>query len=101
MKSSTIGDVSTDRTSQQDGPALAQRQALSRAARLLATAADFGDTLRQTLGACLPMLGDFGFFDVVTGDRVVRTVAAHDAPDIEALLAPTQWVRQDRDDMNL
>lgn len=40
-----------------------QRQVLGQAARLLGTADDFGDTLRQTLAACLPALGDFGFFD--------------------------------------
>jgi PAS domain S-box-containing protein len=79
----------------------AQRQVLSGAARLLGSAADFGDALRQTIGACLPALGDFGFFDVVHGDGVRRTVAAHDAADIEALLAPTQWVRQDRQDLNV
>ena len=78
-----------------------QLQILSRAARLLASAADFNDTMRQTIEACLPALADFGFFDVVHGDGVRRTVAAHEAPDIEALLAPTQWVRQARTDMNL
>jgi len=78
-----------------------QRQALGLAARLLASASDFSGTLRQTIGACLPVLGDFGFFDVVHGEGVLRTVAAHEAPDIEALLAPTRWVRQDRQDLNL
>ncbi|NPC56872.1 ATP-binding protein [Caenimonas soli] len=78
-----------------------QRQILGRAARLLASAADFNDTLRQTIDACLPALADFGFFDVVHGGGVRRTVAAHEAPDIEALLAPTQWVRQERTDINL
>ncbi len=71
------------------------------AARLLASAADFSDTLRQTIAVCLPALGDFGFFDVVHGDGVLRTVAAHEAPDIEALLATTHWVRQERRDLNL
>lgn len=79
-----------------------QRQALGRAARLLAAAADFHDTLRQTLGACLPTVADFGFFDVVVapGD-VRRTVAAHDAPDIEAILEPTRWVEQHHPELNL
>ena len=71
------------------------------AARLLASASDFSDTLRQTISACLPALGDFGFFDVVHGDGVVRAVAAYEAPDIEALLASTRWVLQDRQDLNL
>ncbi|HYF41280.1 MAG TPA: hypothetical protein VEA35_02415, partial [Ramlibacter sp.] len=63
----------------------AQRQALGRAARLLASARDFDDTLRQTLAACLPAVGDFGFFDVVVAPQEVRrTAAAHEAPHIEA-----------------
>ena len=79
-----------------------QRQVLGRAARLLASAADFEDTLRQTIGACLPALGDFGFFDAVVSEGAVRrTAAAHAAPDVEALLAPTQWVRQEGGAMNL
>jgi PAS domain S-box-containing protein len=82
--------------------AQAQRQVLGRAARLLASAADFDDTLRQTIGACLPALGDFGFFDVVVADgEVRRTCAAHQAPDIEALLAPTRWARQPPGELNL
>ncbi len=71
---------------------------LRRAAQLLAEAADFNDTLRQTLAACLPALGDFGFFDVVNGEAVQRTAAAHQAPDIEAILAPTRWAKQVRND---
>jgi signal transduction histidine kinase len=74
---------------------------LRRAAELLASASDFEDTLRQTIAACLPALADFGFFDVVHGETVRRTVAAHEAPDLEAILAPTQWVKQERTDMNL
>ena len=73
---------------------LEQRQLLGRAAQRLASAADFRETLRTTIRSCLPMLGDFGFFDVVTPDGVLRTVAAHEAPDIEALLAPTAWAHQ-------
>ncbi|HYF17575.1 MAG TPA: ATP-binding protein, partial [Ramlibacter sp.] len=67
----------------------------------MASATDFRDTLRNTIAACLPALGDFGFFDVVYGDEVIRTVAAHEDPRIEGLLAPTRWVKQDRTDMNL
>jgi PAS domain S-box-containing protein len=79
-----------------------QRQVLGRAARLLASASDFEGTLRQTLAACLPALGDFGFFDFVAAPgEVRRTSAAHEAPHIEALLAPTQWVRQVHPSLNL
>jgi signal transduction histidine kinase/CheY-like chemotaxis protein len=93
--------VAAVQDSHETAAAALQRQVLGRAAQLLASAADFRDTLRQTIGACLPALGDFGFFDVVHAGTVIRTAAAHDAPDIEALLAPTRWERQDREDMNL
>jgi len=77
-------------------------QVLGRAARLLASASCFDDTLRQTLAACLPALGDFGFFDaVVAPGEVRRTAAAFQAPDIEALLAPTRWVEQHHPRLNL
>jgi PAS domain S-box-containing protein len=82
-------------------PPQTQRQVLGRAARLLASASDFGGTLQQAIRACLPAVGDFGFFDVKVGDAVRRTSAAHLAADIEEMLAPTQWVRQERTDMNL
>ena len=78
-----------------------QHQVLVRAARLLASADDFHGTLRQTIGACLPVLADFGFFDVVHGEDVVRTVAAHEAPEIEAVLAHTRWVKQLHPRLNL
>jgi signal transduction histidine kinase len=79
-----------------------QRQVLGRAARLLASAADFEGTLKQTLAACLPALGDFGFFDVIVAPgEVRRTVAAHEAPRVEALLAPTRWVKQVHPTLNL
>jgi len=75
--------------------------AMQRAAHLLAAATDFEQVLRATLAACMPALADFGFFDVWVGEQVRRTVAAHEDPATEALLKPTQWVRQERTDMNL
>jgi hypothetical protein len=57
-----------------DSPAV-QRQVLGRAAGLLADALDFRDTLRQIIAAWLPALSDFGFFDVVHQDVVLRAVA--------------------------
>jgi PAS domain S-box-containing protein len=75
---------------------------LTRAAALLASSADFESTLPQTIAACLPSLGDFGFFDLRVGDdEVVRTARAHEDARIEAILRPTQWVQQDRADLNL
>ncbi|MEC4722299.1 PAS domain S-box protein [Noviherbaspirillum sp. CPCC 100848] len=72
-----------------------------RAAKLLASSLNFEQTLGNVILACLPALGDYGFFDVVLGDGVRRTVRAHLDPEIEDLLRPTQWVRQTRTDMNL
>ena len=75
---------------------------LVRAAQLLSSASGFEEVLRQTIEACLPALADFGFFDAVDPDgEVRRTVAAHQAPDIEAMLAPTRWVRQTHPELNL
>jgi PAS domain S-box-containing protein len=71
------------------------RRVLSRAAQLLASSYDFQDMLAQTIGACLPALGDFGFFDVAVDGQVRRTARAHEAPAIEALLSGTQWARQE------
>jgi len=80
----------------------AQRNVLLRAAQLLASASGFEEVLRQTIAACLPGLADFGFFDALDADgQVRRTVAAHQAPDIEALLAPTRWVEQHHPELNL
>jgi PAS domain-containing protein len=77
------------------------RTTFSRAAQLLAAAGDFREALEHTLASCLPVLGDFGFFDAREGDRVVRVARAHEDERVEAILRPTQWMRQERDDMNL
>jgi signal transduction histidine kinase len=79
---------------------------LGRAARLLASATDFDATLANTISACLPALGDFGFFDVLVDGTaehgtVRRASAAFEDPRVETILAPTQWVRSERTDMNL
>ena len=66
-------------------PATDSPHFLSKAAALLSSSLAFDDVLSQTIAAALPALGDFGFFDVVKGDGVRRTVRAHEAPDTEAL----------------
>lgn len=71
------------------------------AAALLASSLEFDETLAHVIGACLPALGDFGFFDVVTHDSVRRTVRAYQDPETEAILKPTRWMPQQRSDMNL
>ena len=72
--------------------ALTQREILGRALQSLVAAEDFEQALRRTISACLPGLADFGFFDVVVGDQVRRTVAAHEARALEARPAATTWV---------
>ena len=71
------------------------------AAKLLASSLEFEQTLANTISACLPAVGDFGFFDVVMDDGVHRTARACMDPEVEAILQPTQWLRQERTDMNL
>lgn len=74
---------------------------LRHASTPIASSLDFRQILANTISACLPALGDFGFFDVRTENSVIRTTRAFNDPDTEALLLPTQWVRQEREDMNL
>ena len=76
-------------------------QVFRNAAALLASSLEFEETLAHVIAACLPALGDFGFFDVVTEEGVRRTAAAYEDAETEAILRPTQWVRQDHIDMNL
>jgi PAS domain S-box-containing protein len=84
-----------------NGPAVQQLQIFRHAASLLSSSLEFEQTLSNTISACLPALGDFGFFDVVTGDNVRRTARAHLDPNTETILLPTQWIRQEHTDMNL
>jgi PAS domain S-box-containing protein len=75
---------------------------LRRAATVLASSLEFEATLGNVIDVCLPALGDFGFFDVVTDEgEVRRTSRAYEDPATTALLAPTRWERQPRTDMNL
>ncbi|NML15736.1 hybrid sensor histidine kinase/response regulator [Azohydromonas caseinilytica] len=76
--------------------------ALQRCAALVCSSASFEQLAANVLQSCLPLLGDFGFFDVDLGTEVVRTARAHEDPATEALLRPTRWAHQERDDgMNL
>ncbi|WP_028998910.1 hybrid sensor histidine kinase/response regulator [Azohydromonas australica] len=76
--------------------------ALQRTATLVCSSAGFEQLATNVLQACLPLLGDFGFFDVDLDAEVVRTVRAHDDPGTEAMLRPTRWARQEHaDGMNL
>jgi PAS domain S-box-containing protein len=77
------------------------RRLFGRAADLLSASANYRQSLEQTLAACLPALGDFGFFDARDGGEVVRVSAAHEDPDTAAFLRRTRWMPQMRTDMNL
>jgi PAS domain-containing protein len=86
---------------------LEQLEIFRRAATMLASTLELEQTLANTVRLFLPALGDFGFFDaVVEGDdgtirEVRRTVAAHDDPALEAVLAGTRWQRQAPGPLNL
>jgi PAS domain S-box-containing protein len=71
------------------------------AVELLASSLEFEETLAHTISACLPAVGDFGFFDVIVEDGVRRTARAYLDEELEAILRPTQWIRQERSDLNL
>lgn len=72
-----------------------------RAASLLTSSLEIEHALAHTIGVCLPVLGDFGFFDVVLDDGVRRTARAHADPALEAMLNATTWEPQERTDINL
>lgn len=75
---------------------------LARASALLASTLDFDETLAHTIELVIPVLGDFGFFDLLEPDGSARRIArAHNAPELEAALSQTRWVRNERKDMNL
>ncbi|MDQ3263434.1 MAG: hybrid sensor histidine kinase/response regulator [Myxococcota bacterium] len=75
---------------------------LARASEVLASTLDYEGTLQNTLGLVLPVLGDFGFFDVLERNGEVRRLArAHQDPTLEGVLSQTRWARNERADMNL
>jgi PAS domain S-box-containing protein/excisionase family DNA binding protein len=74
---------------------------LAEAGQVLASSLDYETTLRAVVRLALPILGDFGFFDVVEGEEVRRIPHAPDDPTTQALLEGTRWVRSDRTDLNL
>src|SRR5689334_4634434 len=77
------------------------RELFHHTARLLGESHDYRLTLEHTLAACLPALGDFGFFDARDGDEVIRVSGAHEDEATAAILRPTRWSPQLRTDMNL
>ncbi|MES2899871.1 MAG: PAS domain-containing protein [Pseudomonadota bacterium] len=78
-----------------------QLRVFRQAATSLASTLDLQQTLANTIAVFLPALGDFGFFDALAGDGVVRTARAHQNPQVEAMLAATSWQRQTGGELNL
>jgi signal transduction histidine kinase len=75
---------------------------LARVSEALASSLDYDTVLDRVIALALPALGDFGYLDIVEGDREVRRLArAHEDPETEALLAGTRWVRYTGGDTNL
>lgn len=79
----------------------ARLAALVRAGAILGSALDYESTLRNVMEAALPVLGDFGFFDVVEGDSVRRIARAHEDPALESALSQSRWEKSTRTDVNL
>ncbi len=71
------------------------------AAHILTTSVDLESALQNAITACLPALGDFGFFDVVMPEGVRRTARAYGNDELERILSATSWQRQERQDINL
>ena len=75
---------------------------LTRAAALLSASTHFESMVSQTIAACLPSLGDFGYFELrFDSDEVVRTSSAHQDERIAEILRRTQWARSERTDLNV
>jgi PAS domain S-box-containing protein len=59
---------------------------LAKASDVLAQSLDYERTLQSVTDLVLPLLGDFGFFDIREGDEVRRIARAHQSPELEATL---------------
>ncbi|MET0340498.1 MAG: ATP-binding protein [Polyangiales bacterium] len=64
---------------------------LTKATDVLARTLDYDRTLESVAALALPVLGDFGFFDIREGDDVRRIARAHHDDRIENLLAQSSW----------
>lgn len=61
----------------------------------------YEETLRSVVEVVMPALADFAFFDIVEGADVRRVAAAHDDPEVDALIKQTKWSRSARQDVNV
>lgn len=77
-------------------------EVLLTAGEVLSSPLDWDATLDHVIQLVVPVLADFGFFDVVEDDGAVRRIArAYDDPRRQAILDQSGWVRSDRADVNL
>jgi signal transduction histidine kinase/ActR/RegA family two-component response regulator len=74
---------------------------LTRASETLASTLDFDTTLRNVVNLTMPLVADFGFFDVMDGDDVRRISGAYRDPPREAILGLTRWKRWEHDEINV
>lgn len=74
---------------------------VARAGEALSGTLDYEETLRTVARVSLPALADFAFFDVVEGSDVRRIAAAHDDPELDALVKQMPWSRSERRDKDL
>lgn len=63
---------------------------LARASDVLAQSLDYESTLETVAELALPLLGDFGFFDIREGDEVRRIARAHEDAALETALRETK-----------
>jgi PAS domain S-box-containing protein len=78
------------------------RELLVRAGEVLASSLDWDATLDHVMDLAMPLLADFGFFDVVEADgRVRRIASAHEDPRRQAILDSSRWSRADHTDLNV
>jgi PAS domain S-box-containing protein/excisionase family DNA binding protein len=78
------------------------RSLLARAGEVLASSLDWDTTLDHVIDLAMPVVADFGFFDVVEVDGTVRRIArAYEDPRRQAILDASRWVASDHTDVNL
>jgi PAS domain S-box-containing protein len=94
-----ISDVSPERKAAYEREELLRKEQaarerltiLAKASDVLAQSLDYERTLTSVTELVLPLLGDFGFFDIREGEQVRRIAKAHGDARLEALLRESKW----------
>jgi PAS domain S-box-containing protein/excisionase family DNA binding protein len=87
----------TERVRAEEGRAL-----LARAGEVLASSLAWDATLDHVIDLAMPLLADFGFFDVVEPGGVVRRIArAHEDPRRQAILDASHWAAADHTELDV